>query len=43
MQRCEVEFDDVSKKKVFEKKCKDPKFVVKCLKKHERWRNGAAG
>jgi len=40
MQRCEVEFDDISKKKVFEKKCKDPKFVVECLKKYERYRKG---
>lgn len=40
MQRCEVEFEDISKQKVFENKCKDPKFVVECLKKHERWRKG---
>lgn len=40
MQRCEVDLRGHEQEKVFEKKCKDPKFVVECLKKYERWRKG---
>lgn len=40
MERAEVEFDSIEDEKKFVEKCMEPKFVIECLKKYQRWRKG---
>lgn len=40
MERAEVEFDSADDRKAFVEKCEDPEFLLKCMKKYERWRKG---
>lgn len=40
MERAEIEFESEKDELEFAEKCKSPKFVIDCLKKHLRWRKG---
>lgn len=40
MQKADIEISTKKEEKDFEERCKDPAFVVYCIRKYQRWRRG---